>query len=150
VFCQCVSWLPHNYACQCKNHPNVIEGVNLEDFETIERVFSSSNEVVGVTQNATGYRQQVFIDMHSQQWDEEKYRNLGTILFNNHHQALRIIEEDQVILNETLQARNLTVEDLDRWQDKQARYFKTLGQELAEDLHQIVYVDLLQQLHMAQ
>jgi hypothetical protein len=26
----------HNYACQCKNHPNVVEGVGLEDFETME------------------------------------------------------------------------------------------------------------------
>lgn len=140
----------HNYACQCKNHPNVVEGVGLEDFETMERVFSSSNEVAGVTRNATGYRRQVFIDMHFQQWDEEKYRNLATMLLNNYRQALRIVEEDQAILNETLQARNITIEDLDKWQEEQVGYFETLGQEPAEDLHRITYVDLLQQLRTAQ
>ena len=39
--CQCISWLTHNYACQCKNHLDVVEGVCLEDFETMEHVFSS-------------------------------------------------------------------------------------------------------------
>ena len=39
----------HNYACQCKTHLIVVEGVGLEDFETMEHVFSSSNEVAGVT-----------------------------------------------------------------------------------------------------
>lgn len=72
------------------------------------------------------------------------------MLFNNYCQALRIIEEDGVVLNGTLQARNVTIEDLDRWQDEQAGYFETLGQEPAEDLHRITYVDLLQQLRATQ
>ena len=116
----------------------------------MERVFSSSNEVAGVTRHATGYRRRVFIDMHFQQWDDEKYRNLGTMLLNNYRQALKIIDEDQIILNETLQARNISIEDLDRWQDEQVTYFEMLGQEPAEDVHRISYVDLLQQLRAAQ
>lgn len=140
----------HNYACQCKNHPGVVEGVGLEDFETMERVFSSSNEVAGVTRHATGYRRRVFIDLHFQQWDDEKYCNLGTMLLNNYRQALKIIDEDQIILNETLEARNISIEDLDRWQDEQVTYFESLGQEPAEDVHRISYVDLLQQLRAAQ
>ena len=88
--------------------------------------------------------------MHFQQRDEEKYRNIGTMLLNNYRQALRIVEEDQAILNETLQARNVIIKDLDRWQEEQVGYFETLGQEPAEDLHRITYVDLLQQLHTAQ
>ena len=59
-----------------KNHPNIVEGVGLEDFETMDQVFSSSNEVAGVTWYATKYCRRVFIDMHFQQWDEEKYRNI--------------------------------------------------------------------------
>ena len=35
----------HNYKCQLKHHPNFIEGIGLEDLETLERVFSSSNQV---------------------------------------------------------------------------------------------------------
>ena len=88
--------------------------------------------------------------MHFQQWDEEKYCNLGTMLLNNYRQALKIVDEDQVILNEILQARNISVEDLDRWQNEQVAYFASLGQEPAEDFHRIAYVDLLQQLRAAQ
>ena len=88
--------------------------------------------------------------MHFQQWDDEKYCNLGMMLLNNYWQALKIIDEDQIILNETLQARNISIEDLDRWQDEQVTYFEKLGQEPVEDVHQISYVDILQQLQAAQ
>jgi hypothetical protein len=40
----------HNYECQCKNHPNNIAGIGLEDLETLEQVFSSSNALAAVTQ----------------------------------------------------------------------------------------------------
>jgi hypothetical protein len=43
----------HNFACQTQNHPNVIDGVGIEDLETMERVFSSSNQVAGVTRYAS-------------------------------------------------------------------------------------------------
>ena len=33
----------HCYACQLLNHPNVIEGIGLEDLEEMERIFSLSN-----------------------------------------------------------------------------------------------------------
>jgi hypothetical protein len=140
----------HNYACQCKNHPNVIEGMGLEDLETMEHIFSASNEVAGVTRYATAFWRRLFIDMHFQQWDDEKYRNLATMILNNYRQALKIIDEDQAILDETLNARNISAEDLDKWQAEQTAYFDTLGEEPAEDIHRILYVDLLQQLWAAQ
>jgi hypothetical protein len=140
----------HNYACQLRNHPSVIEGMGLEDLETMERVFSSSNNVAGVTRYATAYRRRLFIDMHFQQWDEDKYRNLGTMLLNNYKQALTIVTDDQAILDETLKDRNISTEDLDRWQAEQGAYFDALGKEPAEDIHRIAYVDLLQQLRAAQ
>jgi hypothetical protein len=46
----------HNYKCQCKNYPNNITGVGLEDLETLERIFSSSNALVVVTRYASAYR----------------------------------------------------------------------------------------------
>ena len=46
----------HNFQCQCKNHPNNITGMGLEDLETLERVFSSSNALAAVTQYASAYR----------------------------------------------------------------------------------------------
>lgn len=46
----------HNYTCQCKNHLNNIAGVGLEDLETLEWVFSSSNALVAVMWHALVYR----------------------------------------------------------------------------------------------
>lgn len=43
----------HNWACQKANHPNVVEGLGLEDLETLERIFSASNAVASVTRYAT-------------------------------------------------------------------------------------------------
>ena len=45
----------HNYQCQCKNHPNNITGMGLEDLETLERVFSSSNALASVTRYVSAY-----------------------------------------------------------------------------------------------
>lgn len=45
----------HNYQCQCKNHPNNIAGMGLEDLETLERIFNSSNALAVVTQWALAY-----------------------------------------------------------------------------------------------
>lgn len=88
----------------------------------------------------------MFIDMHFCQWDDEKYRNLATMLLNNYQQALQIMTENCAALEQTLRSHNITINNLDRWQDEQVVYFETLGQELAEDIHRIMYVDLLQQL----
>ena len=82
-----------------QNHPGMVEGVGLEDFETMEWVFSSSNEVAGVKWYATGYHRRIFIDMHFQQWDKKKYCNLGMMLLNNYQQALKIIDEHQQTLD---------------------------------------------------
>src|ERR1700679_1247091 len=46
----------HNYQCQLKNHPNNIAGMGLEDLETLERVFSSSNALAAVTRYSSAYR----------------------------------------------------------------------------------------------
>ena len=45
----------HNYACQVANHPNAIDGMGLEDLETLERVFSSSNQVAALTRHSSAY-----------------------------------------------------------------------------------------------
>jgi hypothetical protein len=39
----------HSYPCQLEFHPNVIAGARLEDLETMERLFSSSNALASVT-----------------------------------------------------------------------------------------------------
>jgi hypothetical protein len=136
----------HNYECQCKNHPNNITGMGLEDLETLERVFSSSNALAVVTRYASAYRRRLFIEMHFKQWDEDKYTNLATMLRNNYYQALDIIKNDGRAVDEAKCSLGVTDEDLDSWKVEQEEYFLTLGDEPESKIHAIAYVELLQKL----
>ena len=134
----------HNFECQKKHHPNVIEGMGLEDLETLERVFSSSNQLGGVTRYMSKYRRRIFIDLFFQQWDAEKYSNLGNMLYNNYVQALKILEEDGPALEHAKQSLNIMEGDLERWQEEEIVYFRNLGKEAEYDIHRVAYVELLQ------
>lgn len=136
----------HNYQCQSKNHPNNIIGMGLEDLETLERVFSSSNSLAAVTRHTSTYRRRMYIDMHFKQWDEDKYSNLATMLHNNYYQALRIIEKDGRSLEEGKSSLGVTDEDLESYQAEQENYFQTLGDEPESRVREIAYVELLQKL----
>ncbi|KAJ3872118.1 hypothetical protein F5051DRAFT_445496 [Lentinula edodes] len=85
----------HNSTCQQKYHPLSICGTGLKDLETLERFFSSSNQLASVTHYMSSYRRRVFIDMFLQQWDREKYHNLATMLHNNYIQALNILQNEE-------------------------------------------------------
>ena len=136
----------HNFACQTQNHPNVINGVGIEDLETMERVFSSSNQVAGITRYASAYHHCVFIDMFFQQWDDDKYRNLASMLFNNYRQALSIIRDEGAAINETMEELGISSTDLETWHREQASFFETIGEESPWDIHAMTYVELLQDL----
>lgn len=84
--------------------------------------------------------------MFLRQWDEEKYLNLGDFFYNNYQQALHIIEFDALALKDTLDSLNITVADLDQWENEEQAYIKTLGQEPEWDLHAVTNVELLQEL----
>jgi len=140
----------HNFSCQTRNHPNVIEGAGLEDFETMERVFSSSNAVAVVTRYASAYRRRVFIDMFFQQWDDDKYQNLGLMLFNNYKQGLSIISDDGSAVEEAIQSLGIQPADLESWHREQTEFFETIGEESSWDVHAVVYVELLQELNSAE
>lgn len=134
----------HSYECQKKNHPNGIEGMGLEDLETLERIFSASNALGGVTRYMTRYRRRVFIDLFFQQWDAEKYANLGIMLHNNYVQALEIIDTEEEALQHAMKTLNITQADVDKWHVEEIAYFRTLGAEPEYDVHRLAYVELLQ------
>lgn len=136
----------HNYECQCKNHPNNIAGMGLEDLETLERVFSSSNALAVVTRYASAYRRRMYIEMHFKQWDEDKYSNLATMLRNNYYQALDIIKNDGHAVDEAKRSLGVTDEELESWKVEQETYFLTLGEEPETQVRAIAYVELLQKL----
>jgi hypothetical protein len=45
--------------------------MGLEDLETLERVFSSSNQLAAVTRYMSKYCRRVFIDLFFKQWDAD-------------------------------------------------------------------------------
>jgi hypothetical protein len=140
----------HNYGCQRKNHPLYIKGAGLEDLETMERIFSASNSVARLTRHASANNRRTFIDMHFTQWDEDKYLNLGLMLYNNYQQALAVIAEDSEAMNETLDTLGITEETLAVYVNEESLYVEQLGKEPEWSLHSIVYVELLQELQSLQ
>ncbi|CDO69485.1 hypothetical protein BN946_scf184662.g5 [Trametes cinnabarina] len=139
----------HSYDCQVVNHPNMIVGMGIEDVEALERVFLASNQLVPVIRYATPYLQHMLIDLHFQQWDHEKYSNLGLMLYNNLVQALNIVNMQAPPLEQTLVALQLTHEDLQRFEEEERKFFVKLHDESDRNLHAITYVEALQELRSA-
>ncbi|KJA22422.1 hypothetical protein HYPSUDRAFT_124967, partial [Hypholoma sublateritium FD-334 SS-4] len=133
----------HTYDCQKQHHPNVIEGMGLEDLEILERIFSSSNQLGGLTRYMTRYRRRVFIDQFFRNWDNDKYANLGTMLHNNYVQALRIIEEEVPALEHAKETLNISEGSLEQWHIEEVEYFRNLGKEPEHNIHQTAYVEAL-------
>lgn len=71
----------HNRLCQLKYHPLYRTGMGLEDLETLERFFSSSNTIARTNRHATVFHWHQATDLHFRQWDEQKYQELSTYQF---------------------------------------------------------------------
>ncbi|KAI0081425.1 hypothetical protein K474DRAFT_1682021 [Panus rudis PR-1116 ss-1] len=136
----------HSYECQIKHHPNVTDGIGLEDLETLERVFSASNQLASTVRYASPYRRRQLIDAYFRQWDEDKYANLGTFILNNYNQALNAIERDEQALVAACASLHVSESDLDNMAEEEQQFFSTLGQERPWDVYAVAYVELLQQL----
>jgi hypothetical protein len=70
----------HNRLCQLQNHPAYSISLGIEDLETCERVFASSNAVARLVRHASYFHWMQFIDLHYDQWDQDKYHELSTHL----------------------------------------------------------------------
>lgn len=133
----------HNFGCQKRNHPNIIEGAGLEDFETTERVFSASNAVALLTRYASPYNRQVYITIHFQQWDEEKRRNCANMLYNNYRQSLDILSTEGLALEHAKSALGLTDAMLEEYIDEEKIYIASIQVEPPASVHAMMYVELL-------
>ncbi|KAI1792846.1 hypothetical protein LXA43DRAFT_886785 [Ganoderma leucocontextum] len=136
----------HSYPCQVQHHPNVIEGIGIEDFETLERTFSKSNELAGVIRFASAYRRRALIHAFFQQYDEEKYTAIGSMLYDNYKQALGIIRDLTPKLTESLRLLDLDLGKLKELEADERNYFKTLRDEAKEDVFAVAYVEGLEEL----
>ena len=121
--------------------------MGIEDLETLERFFSASNGLAPVIRYASRYRRKVFIHMFLQQWDREKYANLGLMLYNNYAQALEIIGSLGPAVEDALRELDLSRAQLDELQAEEQKYFRELRDEDPANLHAIAYVELLEEFY---
>ena len=133
----------HSYQCQHKNHPTVVQGTGLEDFETCERFFSNSNGLAPVVRHSSAYRRGMLTSSWFVQWDEDKYSNLGTFILNNYKQALQVLRDDIPALDDGKCSMGVTDADMDSWELEQAEFFHSLGKEPEGDFLRAGYVELL-------
>lgn len=141
----------HNYQCQVQHHPNAIKGAGIEDMETMERIFSASNELARLVRYSSAYPRRVWIVMHYQQWDADKYLNLGKMLSENYKQALKIIGDESDPLRAALDDRDISPEDIDRYLKEEQEYLKKLNEGRQRiDFRVVTYVEYLEKLRVAQ
>lgn len=89
--------------------------------------------------------------MHYQQWDADKYQNLGQMLVTNNRQALKIIEEESQPLHTALEQRNITADDLERYIKEEDEYLDRLRSSTGRvDFRAVAYVEQLQKVRTAQ
>lgn len=136
----------HSHICQLEFHPNNVDGMGIEDVETLERVFSGSNALASVTRFASAYRRRLLIETYFKQWDEDKYLNTGVFLLNNYMQALEIIEQNTSAVEQAMREFGVTADTLEEWALEERQFFATLGNDDEFDMRRVAYVELLQQL----
>ena len=102
----------HSHICQLRFHPSIIEGTGIEDLETMERIFSSSNDLAPVVRYASTYRRRLFVEAFLKQWDADKHQNLGEFILDNYTQALDIINVEGPTVQNSMRQEGITVNDI--------------------------------------
>lgn len=134
----------HCYTCQLAYHPNVIKGMGLEDGETMERTFSSSNALAPVIRFASKYRHRLLIETYFKQVDEDKYLATGQFLLNNMIQANDIIKQESAVCR-TMENLGITEDVIAQWGREESEYFASLADEAPYNVEEVAYVELLQE-----
>ena len=70
----------HNHMCQLQYHLLYLPRTGLEDFETCEHIFSSSNTTAALICHASHFHYVQFLKLHFSQWDADKYAELSMLL----------------------------------------------------------------------
>ncbi|KAF8510085.1 hypothetical protein JB92DRAFT_2728674, partial [Gautieria morchelliformis] len=129
----------HGRLCQLKWHPMYLPGVGLEDLETCERLFSASNAIARLIRHASYFHYLQFIDLHFQQWEDDKYLKLTNFMYNNYKQALSIINEYIPEVEAFKSAHGYIDEDFISWHDEEFTYLANSGKEPPEDALKVAY-----------
>ena len=137
----------HNHLCQLSFHTLMSSGFGLEDLETCERVFAGSNAVAQLTQHATPFHQQQFIDIFFHQWYAEKYENLGIVFIciflhsllmyvtgqfflKNYQQALEILHDMPVCIDTLTSGCKVPDTQFTKWLKDECKYLNSNNQSL--------------------
>ncbi|KAG2364867.1 hypothetical protein BDR07DRAFT_1278678, partial [Suillus spraguei] len=137
----------HDCQCQLCNHPLYLSGLGLEDLETCEHVFASSNSTAFLIRHVSYFHWMQFLDLHFDQWDMDRYSELSTFLYNNYVQALQIIEMDTSVLEVFKRLHNLTDTESINWQNKEYNYLCKVAVEPTSDAITVAYVKQLEKLY---
>lgn len=84
--------------------------------------------------------------MHYSQSDREKYENLGKFTFNNYRQALQILENEAVVLEEITRTKGWTGKDYEDWMEQERSWLEDLRREPEEDTFRCMYLESLERL----
>ncbi|KAF8592627.1 hypothetical protein K439DRAFT_1643685 [Ramaria rubella] len=137
----------HNRMRQLHCHPLYLQGLGLKDLETCEHIFSSSNSVVRLIRYSSQFHWMQFLDLHFQQWDEDKYLEISRhVHYNNYKQALAIIKEYTPHVNLLKQTLKLEDSDFECWHAEELQYLHNLEKEPESDVLTVSYVEALQAL----
>ncbi|KAG2042380.1 hypothetical protein BDR03DRAFT_1006782 [Suillus americanus] len=140
----------HNRKCQLQYHPMYLRGFGLEDLETCECIFASSNAAASLIRHASHFHYSQFLDLHFDQWDMDKYLELSHFIFNNYKQAVTLIDD----FTKELDAYRLSFPDqamdFETWVTEELTYLESVASEPARDALAVDYVEVLEKLNTYQ
>ncbi|TFK58840.1 hypothetical protein BDN72DRAFT_781510 [Pluteus cervinus] len=140
----------HERSCQLHFHPLYRSGCGIEDFATCERIFSSSNSAARLLRHATRYHWLQYIDLHFDQWDQDRYQDLTKFIYDNYRQALKIIHVNVPRIEAFQATFGFSDEDFVNWHAEEKEYINLVtGLEAAFDKNALAYVEALQALDAA-
>ncbi|KIM62949.1 hypothetical protein SCLCIDRAFT_24546, partial [Scleroderma citrinum Foug A] len=118
----------------------------LEDFETCERVFSSSNATAALIRHASHFHYVQYLELHFSQWDADKYAELSRFLLNNYRQALKLISTNTAELDAYRALHPNENLDFGSWAAEELAYLKAIESEPKQDTLRVMYVEELEKL----
>ncbi|KAI6022186.1 hypothetical protein BKA83DRAFT_4463979 [Pisolithus microcarpus] len=129
----------HNRLCQLDNLTTYVEGLGLKDLEGCEHAFSKSNALAPSTHYvSTFHRRQAIVCYFEHNDEMEVYANLTKFLLNNYKQALDLLSNGHVTLEQLICELGVSDPTIFRqWLDEERAYLKSLLWEPAEETLQM-------------
>ncbi|EGO18435.1 hypothetical protein SERLADRAFT_444106 [Serpula lacrymans var. lacrymans S7.9] len=116
----------HNCTCQLTKHPLYLKGF------------------AHVIQHASHFHWLQYLDLHFNQWDQDKYQELSNFLSNNYKQVLAILQEYGPELDKFRDTRGFTGADYEQWRTEELEYLTRLTQESDYEVRVPVYIGALE------